>query len=214
MPIIYNVEQGSPEWDQLRAGIITDSNIWKIMPGARGSYLKERDKYMTQKAYEIITGKSMEKAFSSKAMDWGTEWEPEARDTYILETGRNVQTVGFVKLNEKDRHGGSPDGIVGDPGLLEIKCPEPHTHADTMIRERVDRKYIFQMNAGMLHNEKEWCDFVSFDPRAPLALQIYIKRFIRDEVMIAEIKIEIEKFLSELDTLVEGLRNRIAAQTA
>jgi predicted phage-related endonuclease len=138
-------------------------------------------------------------------MDWGTEAEPLARATYEARTGNLVDAVGFVTHPAIELAGASPDGFIGNDGLIEIKCPTTKTHIDTLVNQSVPSKYIPQMLWQMACTGRDWCDFVSFDPRMPINLQIFIHRVNRDDELISFYEKEVVKFLQEVDESIKKL---------
>jgi predicted phage-related endonuclease len=142
-------------------------------------------------------------------MQWGTETEPLARAAYESLADVLVDEVGYVQHPTIERAGASPDGLVGLFGLLEIKCPNTATHIDTLITEQVPTKYITQMQWQMICTGRAWCDFVSFDPRLPSGLQMFVKRVEFDAEYAATLEIEVVKFLAELDTKISKLNERL-----
>lgn len=139
-------------------------------------------------------------------MQWGTDTEPLARLAYEAQTGELVEEVGFVPHPEIELAGASPDGRVGDKGLMECKCPNTATHIDTILSGAVPQKYILQMQWQMDCDRREWCDYVSFDPRVPENIQLFVKRVYRDDKLIAEIREEVKKALAEVAEAVEKLK--------
>lgn len=200
------MKQGTQEWLDARLGWTTGSRIVEIVKGTRGSYLASRKNYMAEKVIEILTDQSPEH-FVSEAMQWGTDNEPLARSAYEAITGNFVDEDGFVPHPTIPKLGASPDGIVGDDGCIEIKCPNSATHIKTLTGGKIDRTYIYQMQCEMMCLDKQWCDFISFDPRMPDNLQMFIQRMPRDEVVIAEIEIEVKKFQGELQEMLEKLKD-------
>lgn len=193
---IVKCEQGSEEWHQLRCGRITASNFDKVLAGKSTS---ARRTYLLKKAAERITG-MVEEGYSNAAMDWGVEHEPQARSMYELWTDSKVEEVGFIILN--GYVGVSPDGLVGDDGLIEIKCPNTSTHLDTIDRDAVPAKYLKQIQGQLWVSGRSWCDFVSFDPRIKGDGCIFIKRVHRDEEKIAEIEQACLEFITDMETII------------
>ena len=200
------MEQGTREWLDARLGWTTGSRIVDIMPGVKGKYLASRKNYMAEKVIEILTNQSPEH-FTSEAMQWGTDNEPFARAAYEAVTGNFVNEDGFVRHPTIPKLGASPDGVVDPDGCIEIKCPNTATHINTLTKGYIDRGYIFQMQTEMMCLDKQWCDFISFDPRLPDNLQLWIKRIKRDDVMIAEIEKEVVKFTDELQSMLQSLKD-------
>ena len=143
-------------------------------------------------------------------MQWGTETEPQARMAYEAQTNNLVDEEGFIDHPSIANLGCSPDGLVGDSGLIEIKCPNSKTHIDTLLSGKAPSKYIPQMQTQMAVTGRKWCDFVSFDPRLPEDLQLFIVRVERDDEYIANLEKEVSAFLQEVDETVnklKGLKN-------
>lgn len=199
------MEQGSPEWFAARCGKVTASRIADVMAKTRNGYGAGRKNYMAELVAERLTGIKAQ-GFTSAAMMHGIETEPEARANYEFMTNSEVTEVGFVDHPIIEMTGASPDGLVGDDGLVEIKCPNTATHIDTLLGSNIDRKYVLQMHWQMICTQRKWCDFVSFDPRMPVEMQLYIARVELDAELAEEITAEVGKFLSELSAMVEKLK--------
>jgi hypothetical protein len=135
-------------------------------------------------------------------MQWGIDTEPFARAAYELTCNATVDTVGFAIHPHIERFGASPDGFVGDEGMVELKCPNTETHIDYILQGTVPAEYQAQMLAELACTGRQWCDFVSFDPRLPRHLQLFVRRFQRDETRIAEIEHKVTKFLAEVDDVI------------
>jgi putative phage-type endonuclease len=146
-------------------------------------------------------------SFTNAAMEWGTEQEPFARMAYEAHTGTFVKEEGFVDHPTIEGFGCSPDGIVGE-GLIEIKCPNTATHIETVLENKAPSKYIPQMQAQMACTGAKWCDFVSFDPRVPEDLQLFVVRVERDQEYIDSMEVEVKQFLSEVLDLFNQLKAR------
>jgi hypothetical protein len=132
-------------------------------------------------------------------MQWGTEQEPYARAAYETLKGVLVKEVGFVPHPTIPNSGASPDGLVDDDGLVEIKCPFTATHLEFLTTGIVPEKYMLQMQWQIACTGREWCDYVSYDPRLPERMAISIQRVNRDFTLINNIENEVRTFLSELD---------------
>jgi putative phage-type endonuclease len=159
---------------------------------------------MAQLVCERLTGQKAD-GFTNSAMQWGTETEPLARAAYESLKDVLVDEVGFVPHPSIIMAGASPDGFVGDDGLLEIKCPNTATHIETLLSQTVPNKYNTQMQFQMACTNRSWCDFVSFDNRLPEELQLFVKRIPRDNMYIRLMEDEIVKFLNELDIKIAQL---------
>jgi putative phage-type endonuclease len=201
-------EQGTPEWLRERAGRVTASRIADVMSKGRGSEPSAtRKNYMAQIVAEVLTGEPSP-SYSNAAMQWGTDTEPQARAMYEIETGVDVAEVGFVPHPRIEGSGASPDGLVGDDGLVEIKCPNTATHIETLRGAPIDRKYLLQMHWQMLCTGRKWCDFVSFDPRLPVEMQMHVRRVHLDADLASEITDAVTAFITELNEAVAELRGK------
>lgn len=196
--------QGSPEWFAMRIGKATGSRIKDIIAKTKTGYSTSRANYAAQLVAERLTGK-VEESFANAAMKWGTECEPLARASYEAETGVMVDEVGMLEHPAIAMTGASPDGLVGSDGMVEIKCPNTATHIATMLSGKADPQYMSQMQWQMVCANRAWCDFVSFDPRMPADMQLFIVRVPRDDVLIAEYEKEVISFLGEVDATVSKL---------
>lgn len=202
---IIDCVQGTPEWRAARAGKITASHAAYIMASISKGEAASRRNYRARLVCEILTGEPVEEDFQSGPMLWGVEHEPAARDLYAELTLQTVQQVGFVLHPTIDRIGASPDGLVGNKGCIEIKCPNTATHLETLMRGTVPSEYRYQMWTVMLCCEREWCDFVSYDPRLPPEYQLIIYRFHRDDKEIILMEASAKQFLAELDATLAQL---------
>jgi len=198
------MEQRSPEWHAARLGKVTASRVADIIAKTKSGYSASRANYMAELVCERLTGKQGD-FYQNAAMVWGTETEPMARSAYESHSGNLVTETGLVLHPSIVDAGASPDGLIDEDGLVEIKCPNTSTHIDTLLDEKVPSKYVTQIMWQMACTERKWCDFVSFDPRMPEHMQIFVKRVERDDDMIIELEREVEKFLSELDEKINKL---------
>ena len=173
----------------------------QIKEGKTPAEAATRRNYQAEIIAEILTGQPVEQ-YVSKEMQWGIDTEPFARAAYELECEQTVDNVGFAIHSTIARFGCSPDGFVGDDGLVELKCPNTATHIDYILAGIVPAEYQAQMLSEMACTGRKWCDFVSFDPRLPRHLQLFVRRFVRDETRIAEIEQKVEKFLEEVDDVI------------
>lgn len=201
------IEQGTPEWFAQRLGKVTASRVADIIAKTKTGVAASRGNYMAQLVAERLTGQPAE-SFKSAAMQFGTETEPMARMAYETQIGMLVDEVAMIPHPTIEMSGASPDGLVGHDGLVEIKCPNTSTHIETLLDEKVPSKYVTQMMWQMACTGRSWCDFVSFDPRMPEDMQLFIKRVPRDNEMIASLETEVVKFLGELDKLLAKLQAR------
>jgi len=204
------IEQGSPEWQMLRVGKVTASRLTDVLATIKEGEAATRRTYRTQLVAERLTGKK-EESYSSEAMRWGVEQEPFARAAYEITTGSFVDQVAFVDHPTIEMFGCSPDGLVGDNGLIEIKCPNTTTHLSYLEADKPPKQYMPQMMAQMAVTGRSWCDFVSFDPRLPAGLQLFVTRVKRDDKYIALMESEVQKFLQEVSTTVAKLKEKANA---
>jgi hypothetical protein len=198
--------QGSPEWLQARIGSVGSSE----MPDVMRKLLKDGSRpaayvnLMTRKAVERLTGKTIN-PYVTRAMMEGTVKEPEGRATYSFECDAPVQRMGLVRHPRIAGGHASPDGLVGDHGLVEIKCPEHTAHAATWITNVIDRDYLLQMQWQMACTERLWCDYVSYHPDFPAHRQLYVKRVEADKAMQAEMERELGLFIQGVNEMVAKL---------
>lgn len=200
------IVQGSAEWLAIRCGKVTASRVADVIAKTKTGYGASRANYMAELIAERLTGEPAER-FTNAAMAWGTEKEPEARALYDLLNAK-VTEVGFVPHPTISDSGASPDGLVGDDGLVEIKCPNTSTHIDTLLGQVVPAKYVTQMQWQMACTGRQWCDFVSYDPRLPDSMRLFVQRVERDQAAIDDMSGEIIAFLVDLDGKVSALRSR------
>lgn len=198
------MEQRTDEWFAARLGKVTASKVADVIAKTKTGYSASRENYMAQLICERMTGQRQE-SYTNAAMEWGTETEPLARAAYEAHKGVLVNEVGLIDHPFIPMSAASPDGLVDIDGMLEIKCPNTATHFDTLLNDKVPAKYVTQMQWQMACANRLWCDFVSFDPRAPEGLQLFVKRVERDDAMIKELEAEVHKFLEEMETRIEKL---------
>jgi len=199
------IEQGSPEWHQSRLGKVTASRVADVMAKTKSGYSTSRKNYMMELLCQRLTGRR-EEGYTNAAMQRGTDLEPIARGRYEIENDVLVMETGLVDHPTINCFAASPDGLVGDDGLLEIKCPNTAQHVEFLRTGKIDDGYQTQMLAQMLCTGRKWCDFVSFDDRMPEALQYKCVRFHFDAKDAGEMVTEITVFLKELDELVAEMQ--------
>jgi putative phage-type endonuclease len=205
--------QGSDAWLAIRLGKVTASRVADVVAKTKSGWGASRANYMAQLIAERLTGTPAE-SFTNAAMAWGNEKEPDARRAYEWQTDCSVVEIGFVPHPSIAMSGASPDGLIGDDGLVEIKCPNTATHIDTLLGQKVPEKYVTQMQWQMACTGRRWCDFVSFDPRLPEEMSLFVRRVERDETRIAELEAMVAEFLAELDAKVGELRSLYALEEA
>lgn len=196
-PEIIYCEQQSEEWFLAKLGIPSASNFSKILAKGQG---KTRKAYMMKLLAEIETGIPQE-SYQNSSMERGVETEAQAREYYKGYKKVEVEQVGFIKRNGL---GCSPDGLIGDDGLLEIKCPDSSTHLEYVLADKMVSVYIPQVQGQLLVTGREWCDFVSFDPRVQKR-PFWCIRVERDNKKLKEIKDACSDFIKELNELIEKI---------
>jgi putative phage-type endonuclease len=202
---VLSMPQGSPEWLAARAGKVTASRINDVM--AAKSTAAYRD-YRAQIVAEILTGQPQESGFTNAAMQWGTEQEKFARAEYEMLCNWTVDEVGLVIHPTIEQGAASPDGLVSTDGLVEIKCPKTSTHLQTLVDKKQPRQYENQMLWQMACTGRQWVDFVSYDPRLPEDLQLFVHRFDRDQERIDAIEEAVKQFLTEVNEMIDNIRTK------
>ena len=158
---IIDCEQRSEEWERWR-NRPTASEFGSFITPARGDYSKQATAYAAK-----IVAKQLGVYTEPPPtfwMEWGVEQEPNAKAAYTAMTGRDVQDVGFIIPDNTDAYGGSPDGLVGDDGLIEIKCPAPETHISYHAAGELPVQYRPQVQGLLFISGRLWCDFLAFHP--------------------------------------------------
>lgn len=189
-PTVFHCEQGTPEWFAIRGGIPTASNFAAVLAKGEG---KTRKSYLYKLLAERFTGEPADN-FQNDHMIRGREMEAEARDLYALTRDVDLERVGFI------RNGGvgcSPDSLIGDDGMLEIKTKMGHLLLEVLEADRLPPEHIAQVQGQLWVAEREFCDFVAYWPRLPL----FVKRVTRDEEYIAKLSLELDRFCTDLDAL-------------
>lgn len=197
--------QGSPEWIAARLGKVTASRVADVVSRTKTGYGASRANYAAQLVAERLTGEPGEPIYMNMAMQWGVDTEPHARAAYEFMNDVTVVQVGFIEHPRIAMSGASPDGLIGDDGLVEIKCPNTATHIDTLLGEGILGKYMAQMQWQIACTDREWCDFVCFDPRMPESMRLLVRRVFRDAEIVASLEREVVKFLSEVDDTIRKL---------
>jgi len=200
-----SIKQGTNEWRNCRLGLVTASRIVDVMAQTRSGYGASRATYMSELLTERLTGKPA-KNFTNAAMQHGIDTEPQARQAYEVLTGRTVKETGFHIHPTIEMAGASPDGLINDDGLIEIKCPQPPAHSQLLDKRKIPQKYILQMQWQMACTGAQWCDFVSFHPDFPAPLDLFVTRVERDDLKIIEIECEVLYFLQDLETKLAPLK--------
>lgn len=201
---IINCEQGTPEWFQARAGIPTASEFSTLMAKGKGKAESvTRRKYMLKLLGERMTGQ-IEEGFTNHHMERGKVMEEQARKAYALMEDAEPKQVGFIRNGNK---GASPDSLIGDAGMLEIKTKLPHLQLEVLLADTLPSEHKAQVQGQLWVAEREWCDFCSFWPGLPL----FVTRVYRDEEYIKTIAEAVERFLADMNEIHEQLNKRYAA---
>ncbi len=201
------MQQRTEEWYQMRLGKVTASRIYDIVNKTKkGDYTQKREDYMNELLCERLTGRH-EETYIHSAMQRGIDLEAQARQIYELETANDVTEIAFVPHPRIEMSGASPDGLIDDDGLIEIKCPKTSTHLDFLNRKEPKLEYICQMQWQMACTGRKWCDFVSYDNRLPENLAYHSIRVFRDDDFIADLEKEVIKFLNELDEKISKIQS-------
>lgn len=196
--------QGSDEWKAARIGSLGASVIHEVIAKTKSGAAASRANRLAALLLERLTGRAQD-IFVTNAMRVGKEREPEARLAYTFRTDRIVTETGLFQHPDIIGTHASPDGLIGYDGLLEIKCPEPAEHLDTLRLQRIPDKYVVQALWQMRCTGRQWCDYASYNPDFPENMRLWIKRIRRDDVRIAEIEKEVVAFLTELNDKIYEL---------
>jgi len=203
---VINAEQRSETWRRARAGRVTASRASDFLAKVKsGGYSTSRKNYLIQLAAERLTGQPQDDGFVSAAMARGIELEPAAFSAYEAVTGEWAERVGFLVHNDV-LIGASPDGVIGDyVGVLELKVPNPATHIGYLRAGVLPSDYLPQVMHQLLVSGADYCDFMSYGPNFPAALQTFLVRVKRTDVDLEGYRVELLHFLSEIEAEVAAL---------
>ncbi len=207
-----DIIQGTAEWHNLRLGKVTASRVADLTAKTKTGWGASRHNYTAELLAERLTGVPAE-SYKSVPMLHGIETEPEARLAYEFRGMIEVEQIGFIHHPTIEMSGASPDGLVGADGMVEIKCPNTATHIETLLVGRIPEKYVTQMLWQLACTGRKWCDFVSFDPRLPERMRLFVARVQRDEKRIKELEAAVTEFLFELDNKIAGLTRLYGGET-
>lgn len=210
---VVDCEQGSDEWRLARLGRVGASMIADATAKTKTGWGASRANLAARLVAERLTG-NLSESFVNDAMRWGIEKEAEAREFYSFVHGCEVRQIGLVLHATIDDAVASPDGLIGDDGLVEIKCPQTSTHIDTLLSGEADSRYLKQMQWQMACTGRAWVDWVSYDPRMPDDMRMFVKRVPRDDAMIADLEAQIREFLAEVSATVDCLVKMYRAPAA
>lgn len=203
-----NASQESQDWMLARCGKFTASRASDLMARTKTGPSASRRNLLALLAVERLTGQPVE-GYQNDAMRRGTELEAEARDAYSFSTGNAVEEAGFVECSDLPNTGCSPDGLIGDDGLLEIKCPASMAkHLDALRSAAHADEYRWQLQHQLMVTGRAWVDAVSYDPRYPENLQLAIVRVDRDEAAITELRDAITAADVEVAAIVSELQQK------
>lgn len=205
--------QGSNEWRLARVGSLGASRIADAIARTKSGYGASRSNLMAELICERMTGQPAP-TFTSAAMQHGTETEPEARDAYCFYTGNAVDQVGLIRHQKIEQSHASPDGLIGEDGMLEIKCPQPAAHLEALLGQKIPEKYVTQMMWQMACSGRQWVDYVSYSPAFPENMRLFVKRLPRDDKRIAELESEIAAFLLEMAVKLSELNSLYGERAA
>lgn len=203
--------QGSQEWFEARLGKATASRMADVCAKIKSGEAATRRAYRIQLVCERITG-TLTEHFTTRDMEWGTEQEPFARAAYEAHSGNFVDECGAIPHKTIEMFAASPDGLVGKDGLIEIKCPRPATHIEWLLDGRVPTQHKPQMIAQIACTGRKWVDFVSFDPRMPEHLRLFVVRFTPSPKEIEEVEAQVSTFLAEVEESYQLLMGKKSAK--
>jgi putative phage-type endonuclease len=194
-------QENREEWLKQRLGLVTGSAISNVlMDSSKAGYRN----YMAQLVCERLTGEPTE-TYISPAMQHGIDTEDEARAAYMARNAVIVEEVGFIR-HPKLEAGCSPDGIVGQDGLIEIKCVQPATALDLLESKKVPADHYNQIQWQLAVTGRDWCDYVVYQPKLPERLRLNVMRVVRNQSDILNMTVKVEQFLEELNRKVKKLK--------
>lgn len=207
------MRQRTAEWFQARLGKVTSSNIYNVLSRTTknlptSKYEEYKIKLMTERLVGEIS-----QSYTTAAMQWGIEHEENALKEYAFIYDTEVTQCGFIQHPTIQMAGASPDGLIGENGLVEIKCPQSANHLRFWMTETIKPEYLAQMHFQMACTGRQWCDFVSYDPRfaeQSAHLRLKVQRIHRNDEQIETINQAVETFLEEIEQDIQ----QITAQAA
>jgi putative phage-type endonuclease len=205
--------QNTEAWKLARCGSIGASDVPNIIRKTKTGYSTTRANLMALKTLERLTGRPMD-PFQTQAMLQGHEREPIARAMYEFMHDVTVETIGLVRHPQIEGSHASPDGTISELGLIEIKCPQPAAHLDTLLNEKIENDYFVQMQWQMAATGRHWVDYVSFNPDFPSSMQLWSERIERSQEVIDQLEDEVRLFLKELEGKVAELKKRYSLEEA
>lgn len=200
-----NLQSDDPAWKLARVGKVTASRVADLLATTKTGWGASRAAYATTLIVERLTGLPAP-SFETPEMRWGRETEPQARAIYQFDRDVEVVEVGFVPHPTIENAGASPDGLIGEEGLLEIKAPSSHHHLEILLTGTIPSRYMQQMYFQGACTGRKWADFMSFDPRMPENLQCFVKRVVFDPSVTLAMENDVRKFLAEIDDKLARLK--------
>ncbi|MBB4077214.1 exodeoxyribonuclease (lambda-induced) [Bartonella fuyuanensis] len=207
------MEQRTAQWFQARLGKVTASNVYNVInKTAKGTPTGKYEEYKIKLITERLIGE-ISPHYETENMRWGIEHEENALREYSFIYDVEITKCGFIQHPTIKMAGASPDGLIGDDGLVEVKCPRSTTHIRFCIDNEIRPEYHTQMQFQMACTGRQWCDFVSYDPRfagTSSHLRIKIKRLYRNDKEIQQINQEVESFLTEIEREIQRISIKAA----
>jgi putative phage-type endonuclease len=205
--VTEELEQGTEAWRLARCGSLGASSLGDALAKTKSGWGASRANVLARLAIERLTGTPQD-TYQNQAMRDGVEREPTARAAYQFERGVLVKQVGLIKHPTIAGTHASPDGLVADDGMIEIKAPSAATHLETLLGAPIPQKYQYQCAWQMGCTGRKWVDFTSYHPDFPEAMQLHITRINRDGRLIAELEDQVREFLAELEAKLAALTSR------
>lgn len=193
------------EWLACRLGKVTASRVWQVVKRTKTGWSAYRENYKMELIADRLTG-MVRDTYKSEAMLWGQQTEPDAIARYNASAGVTVNTSTWFLPHPKLAWAGcSPDGLVGDDGMVQVKCPDSKTHVETLLGKEPDPDYVTQCQWELACSGRQWNDLLSYDPRVPSPIRLYRFRVHRDDVLIAQLEEMVRVFLDEIAIAIASL---------
>lgn len=205
--------QGSVEWLHERLGKVTASRVADVVAKTKAGWATSRQAYMNELLAERLTGLGGD-GYVSSAMQWGLDHEAEARRAYRFLRNQDVTLAGFVPHPSMPMTGASPDGYCGSDGLVEFKCPNTTTHLNCWLDGAIPDRHLLQMTWQLACTGRSWCDYVSYDPRLPPTLRMFVRRVESDPDRVADLEMAVAEFIDDLDQLTTFLTDQAPGKPA
>ncbi|UNE54872.1 lambda exonuclease family protein [Bartonella machadoae] len=207
------MDQRTAEWFQARLGKVTASNVYNILSRtAKGLPTSKYEDYKIKLMTERLTGE-ISQSYITPSMQWGIEHEEDALKEYEFIYDADVIKCGFIPHPTIEMAGASPDGLIGEDGLVEVKCPQSTTHLRFFMYDEIKPEYIAQMQFQMACTGRKWCHFISYNPQfvgRSTGLRMKVKRIHRDDEQIEQLTKAVEVFLAEIEQDMEQILTKAA----